>query len=543
MTDCWIVLLPPLIVLALALTTKNVIISLLSGSVIACFIATNCTFSETLSLLGKRLYATTNIPDLVGQTGNYGHLYTWGFLVVLGILIQLMTHSGGMRAYTTAISKIIHKARTVQFSSLGISLSFFLDDYLNNFTTGSIMRPLFDAFKLPRVKLAFLLNSMSGPLCLLVPASSWVAFLLGQFTTSGISLKPAAHPLIFADPFSVYLGLIPYLFYPALIIFTAWFIVWQSISFGPMKRFETVAATTGNLFGGKAPKNVFEPETESLASAPSSLRLFFIPLGSFLICIPTMALLLGGWDPLGGTVTWYQAIQQADMTIALFYASLIAVGTTSVYVLGKRILRLPAYGKIAYSGVMLMKNSLILLLLAWTFGDILRFDLQTGDYVAHLVMHYVPLFIIPAALFIVSTLVTAATGSSWGTASIMLPICVPPLALLSGAVPLTPDAIPLLLPTLGAILSGIIAGSHISPITDATIASATSAQCYHIDHVQTQAVYSLPAIIATTLGFLVIPLVSLSYWHSLVVLLAAATLTTAMLLLQSKRTDTIMEKD
>lgn len=535
MSNCWLVLLPPVVVLALALLTKNVIISLVSGIIAACLLATNCMGGSTLALIGKRLYATTNIDDLIHQTGNYSHLYTWGFLLVLGVLIQLMTHSGGMQAYTNALRKLIHKARTVQLSSLSISLTFFLDDYLNTFTTGSIMRPLFDAFAIPRAKLAFLLNSMSGALCLLVPASSWVAFMLGQLATSGISINPAQHPLILADPFSVYLQLIPYLFYPALIIFTAWFIVWRPISFGPMQRFETIAATTGNLFGGKAPRVSTTVETESFASHSGSLRLFFIPLGTFLACIPITALIIGGWSPFGQGLTWFQTIQNADtINSALFYASLIAVTVTTIYVLSQKILGVHSYGKIFISGMLLMKNSLILLLLAWTFGDILRYDLQTGDYVAQLVMHYVPLFIIPAAIFVVSTLVTAATGSSWGTASIMLPICVPPLALLSGVAPVAPTDIPLLLPTLGALFSGIVAGSHISPITDATIASATSAQCYHIDHVQTQALYSLPAIICAGIGFLIVPLISTSYLTGFLVLVGAGLGTAALLLLQQK---------
>ena len=535
MTNCWLVLLPPIIVLALALLTKNVIISLLSGIFTACLIATNCNGGETLSLMFKQLYQQTDIPNLLSLNGEYGHLYTLGFLIVLGILIQLMTHSGGMHAYTTAISKIIHKARSAQLTSLGISSTFFLDDYFNTYTAGAIMRPLFDKFYLPRAKLAFLLNSMSGPLCLLVPASSWVAFILGQFSSNGLSTDTHIQPLILADPFSVYLQMIPYLFYPILIIFSAWFIIYRPISYGAMHSFEKIATETGNLFGGKAPLHQHEPETQSLATHKGTLSLFFIPLGTFLAGVPLTALRAAGWNPFGGEVYWYQAFQSAKViNIALFSASMLALIAMLIYVIAKQIFPARLYGKIVLSGINLIKNSLILLLLTWTFGEILQTNLQTGNYVAALVMSYVPLFIIPCALFIVSTLVSAATGSSWGTVSIMLPICIPTLALLTGHTPALIPEMPLLLPSIGAILSGIVAGSHISPISDATIVASNSVQCYHIDHVQTQAAYSLPAILAATLGFLALPLVGPSLGNSLLALGAAVVFTTAILLMRNK---------
>lgn len=533
MINCWIVLLPPIVVLALALTTKNVIVSLLSGIFAACLIATNCHGGDTLTLMFKQLYIQTHIPNLILQTGDYGHLYTCGFLVVLGILIQLMTHSGGMRAYTTAISKIVYKPRSAQLISLSISSTFFLDDYFNTYTTGAIMRPLFDKFSIPRAKLAFLLNSMSGPLCLLIPASSWVAFILGQFASNGLSTNTQGNPLILADPFSVYLQMIPYLFYPALIIFSAWLIVYRPISYGAMRRFETIAAETGNLFGGKTPLHQQEPETQNLATHKGSLSLFFIPLGTFLVGVPLTALYAVGWNPFGGEVHWYQAFQSDTViNIALFHASMLALIAMLVYLIAKRIFPARLYGKIFLSGIKLVQSSLVLLLLTWTFSEVLRSNLQTGNYVATLVMSYVPLFIIPCALFVVSTLVSAATGSSWGTVSIMLPICIPTLALLTGHTPALIPEISLLFPSIGAILSGIVAGSHISPISDATIVASNSVQCYHIDHVQTQAAYSLPAIIASGLGFLVLPMVSTSYLNSFLILIAIGLLTALLLLAQ-----------
>lgn len=543
MTDCWLVLLPPVIVLTLALVTKNVIISLLSGIFAACLIATNCHGGDTLILMLKQIYQQTDIPNLLSLNGEYGHLYTAGFLIVLGILIQLMTHSGGMHAYTTAISKVIHKARSVQLTSLGISSTFFLDDYFNTYTAGAIMRPLFDKFSIPRAKLAFLLNSMSGPLCLLVPASSWVAFILGQFASNGLSADAQGNPLILADPFSVYIQMIPYLFYPILIIFSAWFIVYRPLSFGTMRSFEKTATETGNLFGGKTPLHQQEPEIKSLATHTGSLSLFFIPLGTFLVGVPLTALRAAGWSPFGSDVHWYQAFQSAKViNIALFHASVLALVAMLAYLILKRIFPLRRYGNIVISGINLVKSSLILLLLTWTFGEILQSELHTGNYVAALVMSYVPLFIIPCALFVVSTLVSAGTGSSWGTVSIMLPICIPTLALLTGHTPALTHEIPLLLPSIGAILSGIVAGSHISPISDATIVASNSVQCYHIDHVQTQASYSLPALIATALGFLLVTLVSISYWHSFLVLLTIALVTAVILLLQNKRAAAQAEK-
>jgi len=534
MLDTWIVTIPPILVLIVAIATHNVLYSLLSGIIFACLLVSNFSPWGTLSLIFQSILKETQILNLFQGGDRFDHLYTFGFLIVLGIIIQLMAHTGGIRAYTETISRFLKNKRSAETTSLLLSLSFFLDDYLNNLTTGSIMRPIADKFAIPRAKLAYLLDSMSGPLCLLIPASSWVAFILMQLQVSGMSLDPQDNPLILADPLMTYVHTIPYLLYPILITISAWFVVRKKISFGTMYEYERIAETTGNLFGGKAPLATSTKDTESFTSVTGKLSYFIIPIGTFLISIPLTALYDAGWSPCG-TLTWYKALQDADVILkALFLSSVISFFVSALYLLWQKSITLRSLAKVSYTGYDLMKGSLLVLLFAWTLSALLKDDLQTGAYLANLVMSSVPFYILPLAFFATSTMVTASTGSSWGTLTIMLPIGIPMLAALAGqGVPLSPAAIPLLFPILGAIFSGSASGSHISPITDTTVMSSSSAGSYHLDHVQTQIAYSMPAIISASIGFILFAVFPATTLSLIAILAITITLTLGMLLFRN----------
>lgn len=536
MFDSWIVTLPPILVLAVAIATHSVLYSLLSGIIAACLIITHGAPLKALMLVIKSIFKETQLMNLVHQTGPYDHIYTFGFLMVLGIIIQLMNHTGGITAYTQAISRFLKDKRSAETTSLLVSLSFFLDDYLNNLTTGAIMRPIADKFSIARAKLAYLLDSMSGPLCLLVPASSWVAFILMQLQVSGLSADADNNPLIHADPLAIYIKSIPYLLYPLLIVFTAWLVVRARISFGLMYEYEKTAQETGNLFGGKPPLTVGRAATASVSSTPGRLSYFIIPIATFLLFIPISALWSAGWSPFSGTLTWFKAMQNADIILqALFVASVVSFCVSSLYLFIRKSLTPASLAYICYQGYKLMVNSLIVLLCAWTLSALLKNDLKTGAYLANLVISSVPFCILPLAFFATSTMVTASTGSSWGTLTIMLPIGIPMLAALAGqGTPLSAEQIPLLLPILGAIFSGTTAGSHISPITDTTVMSSSSAGCYHLDHVGTQMAYSLPAIISSIVGYILFALLPETTWALLLVLAVCFGLTTGILLALNK---------
>ncbi len=480
MQNSIIILLPSVILLAVAVYTKNVIKSLLTGIIAAAFIVKNFAPVESINLVARRLFEQTEISNLIYKTGSYDNLYTFAFLIILGIIICMITHTGGMAAYTKAIKTRLHGPKATQTVSLILSNFFFMDDYLNTLTVGSVMKPLTDAFRIPRAKLAFLLDSMSSALCTLIPASSWTAIVLSQLQGVGIQ-----------DTLGTYLTAMPFIFYSWLIIFTAWFVVRAGISFGKMRDFEDIALETGNLFGGKEP---IQDLTENINNQQkSSLTDFFLPIGLFMFSVFLSFAYTGSWAFLGGQNNLVTALQKGDALYSLFIASLITLIISVIYFGLNKKLSFKEFTDMSINGFYLMKNSIILLLLAKTMSMLLKSDLNTGAYLAGLMVGSVPAWLFPAIIFVTSSLVAMATGSSWGTISVMIPLGIPMVGSF--------DAI-LLSPTLGAILSGSIAGAHLSPISDPMLISSTSSGSYHLDHIQTQIVYAAPAMLGTILALL-----------------------------------------
>lgn len=524
MINSWIVVLPPLLVLGCAAATRNVIVSLILGALSAALIATDFSVANTI---------TKTLSTLAHVTIDLDNLYLFGFLILLGAIIEMMTHAGGITAYTQALSRYIKSKKTTETTSLLLSNIFFLDDYLNGLTVGSIMRPLTDKMNIPRVKLAFLVNAMSAPLCLLIPATTWVAIVLGQLQLAGVSDNPADNPIINADPVATYLNTIPFIFYSILIVFSAWFIVRRRIAFGTMKKHESIAEKTGNLFGGQEPLS----KRDSNNLRQGSISGFFIPIGTFIISMLFFLFYSGDAALLGGDNSLIIALKNADSFWALFCASALTFTLSATLFVAKKELSLRDLAINCWHGFELMQKSLIVLILAYTFSAILIHDLHTGAYLAHLISGTLPLFALPVVVFLVSTLISASIGSSWGTILVMLPLTIRMLAALADGTGLLLIAdIPNFYPTLGGLLAGSVAGAHFSPITDATIMASTSAGCYHMDHVQTQISYSLPALVGSSLAFLVAGILGSvsSIWNYGLIFGIGITTTTLLLLVRNK---------
>lgn len=497
MSQTWIVLLPPVLVLFIAIVWHNVIFALLAGILAAAFIACDFAVIPTIKLAVLRIFNETHIPNLWTGTESPDHLYSFIFLVALGVIISLITHTGGIAAYTKIIKAKLKSARSTETTALFISSFFFIDDYLNSLTVGSIMRPLTDKFNIPRAKLAFLLDSMSSSLCVLIPASSWVAMIITNLQTAGVTEHPQSD--ICVDPFNAYLHAIPYMFYPLFIIFTSWYIVSKRISFGPMHTQEKIALDTGNLFGGKQALKLRITES----SQEGSLGDFFVPIGSFIIFVIGMILYSGQWVYFGGTRSLIGAFQNANIFYALFIASLVSLIISIIFFRVKEKLQWHALKESFISGYLLMQNSLLVLLFAWSLSTLLKSDLKAGEFLAHLILGALPPFLLPVIIFIASTAISMSTGSAWGTIAVMTPLTIPLIVTLSRhCLPLSLENAYLLPPTVAALLSGSIAGCHISPISDSTVMSATSSGCYHIDHITTQFPYALTAIIGTAFSYL-----------------------------------------
>jgi len=498
----WIVVVPPFLVLAVAFATRNVLAALLTGIITAGALATNFSLRATPTLIIERFWQETHIHNIFFG-GPLDHVYTLTFLLILGVIIALITHSGGITAYINYIQPKIKSARAAQTLSLLLSCCFFIDDYLNSLVIGNIMRPITDQFKIPRVKLAFLLSAISAPLCVLIPASSWVAMILVNLQASGVTDNISnTSTLLFiqADPLHVYLRTIPYLFYPIFLIMSAWIIVRRNISYASMHSQEQIAQTTGNLFGGKQP---ISTTREQPLVADKSLFDFFAPMGIFIGTVICTLLYTGNWRFFGGSRSLLSALQTANIFLSLFCASIVTLISALLLAALRKKITPSAFKHLLIDGWRLMRNSLLVLLLAWTLGSILQHDLKTGQYVAQVLLGALPTFLLPVAVFITSLLVSASVGSAWGTIVIILPLIIPTIALTAGIqTPLLINQVALLCPVLASVISGAIAGGHVSPISDATVVTATSASCYHLDHVSTQLLYIAPALIGTVIACL-----------------------------------------
>jgi len=522
-----LVLLPPILVLILAVWTRNVIVALSIGILVASLMSTNFSIIETLKFALYKVWEETNIPGLWGN-GPVEHLYTFGFLLVLGILISLITYTGGIAAYSAILRQKLKNKKVAEMCSFFLSPFFFLDDYLSTLTVGCIIKPITDKFRVPRVKLAYLLDSMSSPLCTLIPASSWTALILSQLKISGISENVTAGTLIIGDPLLIYLKSMPFTIYSFLVMASSLFIVKKGISYGPMHKHEMIAEKTGNLFAGKHPVI----STLKECGVAGSLGNFFVPIGIFLSSL-ILLLFYSGYQHTSNH-TLFNILLAANPFSALFWSSIISLTSSIIYLYYKRVINIESIKDIISSGFNLMINSLIVLLLAWVFAAILKDNLGTGQYLANLLIDNLPGFTLPLMIFLSSMVIACSTGSSWGTIAIVLPLSIPAVTVLSaGALPLTPEQTPLLYPIIGALVSGALAGGHISLISDSTIMAATSSGSYTIDHLLTQLPYVAPAIVFTAIGYMINGIYnsnSLTMQFAILGILLALTLLTVALL-------------
>lgn len=498
-------LLPPVLVLFLGITTQRVLFSLLCGIASAGVIATKGNLLSALSLIFSELWETSELANITNLQSFLGSesLLIFLFLANLGVIVVLLSKSGGALAYTQFVKRYLHDKKSVQSASLLLSKLLFIDDYFNALTVGTVMHPLTDEYKVPRAKLAYLVDSLSAPLSILVPVSSWVAVIIGPLHKTGVSLVSGPNTLITGDPFAIYLKAIPFTFYSFLTIFSAWLIVRYSLSFGAMKTHEDIAEQTGNLFGGKAKisRRVEICNTEH----GCSLIDFILPVSTLILSVIGVLLYTGGSSLFGGSNNILTALQQANSYMALAFGSIIALVTMTLFLLARRRIKTSELGPLYHEGSLLMAPAIIILLLSWTLGGLLKNYLFTGQYLAHALIGSVSLIYFPAMFFIASGLTSFAMGSSWGTLAIMIPIAIPMIATFasSGEAIILAQQVPVLYPVLGAILSGAVFGDHISPISDTTIMTSTSTGSHHIDHVRTQFTYAIPVFFAATLSFFI----------------------------------------
>ncbi|MFD2191434.1 Na+/H+ antiporter NhaC family protein [Pistricoccus aurantiacus] len=480
-------LLPPLLAIALALLTRNVIPALFCGVWLGATMLNGWN-----PLIG--LYASFK-DFVIPSAGDEWSATVLIYCGLFGVLITLLQRTGGAQAIARAISRKVGTARGAQGATMGLGVLIFFEDYFNALTVGSVMRPITDRMRVSREKLAYIVDSTSAPMCLLGPVSTWVVFVMGLIGTQLDALE------ISGSEYVTYLTTIPLNFYAWLALGMILFIVVTQRDFGPMAAAEERARSTGKLLADDAqpPSDRAVTEMQGVPEESSRKRNMLVPILVLVGLIPPLFLWTGNF-PENDLVI---AIGEAEGGLSILLATFIAVVVGFAMGMQQKLFDFREAMELFVMGIKSMTLVYIILILAWSIGSVTS-SLGTADYLVALVQQGVPPSLIPVLLFLLGGLVAFTTGTSYGTFAIMIPIAMPVAMALDISLALA----------VAAVLSGGIFGDHCSPISDTTILSSAGSSCDHIDHVRTQLPYALctgvSAIVAFFLAGLVPGIVALA---------------------------------
>ncbi|WP_053218760.1 Na+/H+ antiporter NhaC family protein [Virgibacillus senegalensis] len=497
-------LIPALLMLVLVLATRKVLLSLGAGVLIGALMLHDFSLPQSVNEIWL-VFSTIFYAEGAWNTGN---LYLLLFLLLLGIVTAFLTASGGSRAFGEWAIRKIKTRKGAQLMPAVLGVIIFIDDYFNSLAVGQIARPLTDRHRISRAKLAYFIDSTSAPITVISPISSWGAYIIG---TLGSIL--AANEITDYGPLHAFVAMIPlniYAFAALLLVFLTAFL---RIDIGSMKNHEKRAMETGQLTDPNRGEIAGDLEQSFSDNVKGKIYHLIIPI--LLLIVGTVAFMIGtGINNTEGQADVLDIFANTDVNLSLFWGGVIAAaGAVILYSMQKS--PKTNIGIVCIEGIKAMLPAIYILVLAWMIGSIID-SLATGEYLANLVQHVSlnPAFL-PFLIFIVAGFMALATGTSWGTFGIMLPIAAEIAALTD---------IDLVLPALAAVLAGSVFGDHCSPISDTSILSSTGAGSNHIDHVLTQLPYALIAAGASTIGYLTLGITGQT-WLALLLALAIIVVT------------------
>ena len=455
-------LLPPVLAIALALITKEVYTSLFLGCLVGGFLYAN--FNPVL--------AVTSVYDTIASkvADNMGIVV---FLVSLGFIVVLMNRSGGSKAYGDWAKKVIKTRRGALLATMILAIVLGVDDYFNNLTTGNVMRPVTDGHQISRAKLAYMIDSTAAPVCIMMPISSWAAAVSGVAEQVGVS------------GLQLFISAIPWNYYAVLTIFTLIILAVFDIDFGPMKVHED-NAKRGDIY--TTPERPYaDADDESKNSTNGKVIDLIIPVIVLIVSCVSGLLYTGGFfTPDSGTyMNVMDAFANCTAATGLMYGSFIVVIFCFIYFLViRRSMNFVQVTDCIAEGFKIMVPAILILTFAWTISGVTNDLLGANVFVEQAMESSAESLanFLPAVIFVVACGLGFATGTSWGTFGILIPIVVSVFGV---------DAGTILTVGLGACLGGAVMGDHCSPISDTTILASTGAQCYHINHVNTQIPYAV----------------------------------------------------
>ena len=454
-------LLPPALAIILALITKEVYTSLLTGIITGALLYSGF----NLELMINTMFFNENggMTAKLSSISNIGILL---FLVMLGILVALMNKAGGSAAFGRWAAEHIKTRIGAQLATMMLGIVIFVDDYFNCLTVGSVMKPVTDTHKVSRAKLSYIIDSTAAPVCIIAPISSWAAAV-----TSSV---PDDSEI---NGFTTFLKTIPYNFYAILTILMMIAMVVMKVEYGPMKVHED-NAKKGDIY--TTPDRPYaNTEEEAVDNCKGKVMDLLIPIISLIICCVIGMIYTGGFfDGVG----FVEAFSGSDASQGLVYGSFFAFVITIVLYLVRRVLKFDECMACLPDGFKAMVPAILILVFAWTLKSMTD-SLGAAEYVAGIVAGSAEgmVNLLPAIIFLVGCFLAFATGTSWGTFGILIPIVVHAFEGKNET---------MMIIAISACMAGAVCGDHCSPISDTTIMASAGAQCNHINHVNTQLPYA-----------------------------------------------------
>lgn len=472
-------LVPAVVAIGLALITKEVYSSLFVGILMGGLLYSGFQFELTITHI-----FSNGIIGVLSDSYNVGILV---FLVILGAMVSLMNKAGGSAAFGRFAASHIKNRVGAQLATILLGVLIFIDDYFNCLTVGSVMRPVTDKFKVSRAKLSYLIDATAAPVCIIAPISSWAAAVTGFVEGE--------------DGFSIFIRAIPYNFYAILTIVMMVGMVLMKTEFGKMKEHEKNAVLKGDLF--TTPGRPYENAKEEKISAKGGVVDLLIPIAALIVCCVIGMIYTGGFFEGAGFV---EAFSNSDASLGLTLGSFFGLIITIILYQIRRVLSFRECMESIPEGFRAMVPAILILTFAWTLKAMTD-SLGAKEFVAGVVQSGAGALMnfLPAIIFLVGCFLAFATGTSWGTFGILIPIVV---AVFQNGDP------QMMIMSISACMAGAVCGDHCSPISDTTIMASAGAQCEHVNHVTTQLPYAVLAAAVSFVTYIVAGFVK-SAWIAL----------------------------
>ena len=496
-------LLPPIVAIVLALISKEVYSSLFLGCLVGALLVSNYKPWETLVQLVE---GDNGIVTTVSDAGNIAIIV---FLVVLGIMVDLMNKTGGSEAFGRWATKTVHTRAGAQLMTMLLGVLIFIDDYFNCLTVGAVMRPVTESHKISRAKLAYVIDSTAAPVCMIAPVSSWAAAVSGYVNSDSVS------------GIQMFIRQIPWNYYCLLTLLMIVVISILNIDYGPMLTHEYNAQVKDDLF--TTPERPFAgaDDYETNSKVKSSVIDLILPVVVLIAtCIIGLIYTGGFFDTESGNYhAFASAFSDASSGAGLAIGSMLALVFTYVYYWLRGSIGFEKSFESVPQGFIQMISPILILSFAWTLCGLTRYGMNSADFVISAMSGAGSLAkFLPAMIFIIGAAIGFATGTSWGTIGIMAPIVVQVFDFNTDPILCTIG--------LAAACSGGVMGDHCSPISDTTIMASAGAHCYHLNHVFTQIPYALTVAGVTFVSFILAGLIQ----NVVICLIIAAVLMIATLL-------------